>query len=185
MATDHGKHSMGGNHYHHLLLMAALSFVAMYILMYAMVNSFDDVHMNVDQVYMAGLMTSPMVVIELVVMRAMYHSMKLNAFIIAGSVAAGIVLFVFIRQQTVVGDRQFLRSMIPHHSSAILMCERASIQDPEIRTLCRAIVSSQASGDQSDAGEAASGRLSAFIWSVSSRGRGTVEAWTRCRLSAR
>jgi phosphate/sulfate permease len=49
--------------------MAALSFVATYILMYAMVNTFDDVSNSVNQVYMAGLMTAPMVAIELVVMR--------------------------------------------------------------------------------------------------------------------
>jgi uncharacterized protein (DUF305 family) len=33
--------------------------------------------------------------------------------------------------------------MIPHHSAAILMCESASIQDPEITKLCEGIVSSQ------------------------------------------
>jgi hypothetical protein len=37
--------------------------------MYAMVNTFDDVSNRVNQVYMAGLMTAPMVAIELVVMR--------------------------------------------------------------------------------------------------------------------
>jgi uncharacterized protein (DUF305 family) len=115
----------------------------MYILMYAMVNTIDDVYMNVNQVYMAGLMTAPMIVIEVLVMRGMYHSRKLNALIIAASVVGGVVLFVFIKQQVAVGDRQFLRSMIPHHSAAILMCERASLQDPEIRELCRNIVSGQ------------------------------------------
>ena len=134
---------MKENHYPHLGLMAALSFVAMYILMYAMVDSFDDVYMSVNQVYMAGLMAAPMVVIELVVMRAMYHDAKLNAVLIGASVVAGVLLFVLIRQQTAVGDRQFLRSMIPHHSGAILMCREATIQDPEIRTLCGAIISSQ------------------------------------------
>lgn len=134
---------MKENHYRHLGIMAALSFVAMYILMYAMVNTIDDVYMNVNQIYMAGLMTAPMVVIELVVMRAMYQSAKLNALIIAGSIVAGILLFMFIQQQTVVGDRQFLRSMIPHHSAALLMCESASIEDPEITKLCEGIVSSQ------------------------------------------
>jgi uncharacterized protein (DUF305 family) len=34
-----------------------------------------------------------------------------------------------------VGDKQFLRSMIPHHAGAILMCEKASIKDAEIRAL--------------------------------------------------
>jgi len=42
-----------------------------------------------------------------------------------------------------VGNGQFLRSMIPHHSSAIFMCDRASITDPEITALCRQIVESQ------------------------------------------
>ena len=44
-----------------------LSFVAMY-LMYAMVYSIDHIYMNFNQVYMASLMTAPMIVIELFVM---------------------------------------------------------------------------------------------------------------------
>jgi uncharacterized protein (DUF305 family) len=56
-----------------------------------------------------------------------------------------VVLFICIRQQTWIGDRQFLRSMIPHHSGAILMCERASIADPEIKELCKTIVLGQQS----------------------------------------
>jgi hypothetical protein len=119
---------MKENHYRHLGLMAALLFVAS--------NS-------VNQVYMAGLMTAPMVAIELVVMRAMYHSAKLNLLIIGGSVVAGVLLFTFIRQQTVVTDGQFLRSMIPHHSGAILMCTEAQLQDAEIRKLCEGIIAGQ------------------------------------------
>ena len=64
---------MKENHYLRLGIMAMLSFVAMYLLMYAMVNTIDDMYMNVNQLYMAGLMAAPMVVIELVVMHAMYH----------------------------------------------------------------------------------------------------------------
>jgi uncharacterized protein (DUF305 family) len=33
--------------------------------------------------------------------------------------------------------------MIPHHAAAILMCERASIHDPDIKGLCEAIISGQ------------------------------------------
>jgi peptidoglycan/LPS O-acetylase OafA/YrhL len=134
---------MTENHYRHLAVMAAVSFLAMYILMYAMVYSFDHVYMSINQFYMAGLMAAPMVLIEVVVMRRMYHDKRLNALIAAGSVVVGVLMFVFIRQQTGVSDGQFLRSMIPHHSGAILMCERASVQDTEIRTLCTAIVTSQ------------------------------------------
>jgi uncharacterized protein (DUF305 family) len=38
-----------------------------------------------------------------------------------------------------------MRSMIPHHAGAILMCEQAPTRDPEIKDLCAAIVSSQQS----------------------------------------
>ena len=33
--------------------------------------------------------------------------------------------------------------MIPHHSGAILMCEQATLTDPEIKALCGEIVASQ------------------------------------------
>ena len=134
---------MQENHYRRLAAMAVLSFIAMYVLMYAMVDSLASVYNNVNQAYMAGLMAAPMVVIELIVMRGMYHNARLNAVIIGTSVVVGVLLFVFIRQQTAVGDRQFLRSMIPHHSGAILMCEEASLEDVEIRKLCDGIIASQ------------------------------------------
>jgi len=92
---------------------------------------------------MAGLMTAPMVVIELLLMSGMYKNKKLNALLIAGGCVAGIAFFLFIRQQTAISDRQFLRSMIPHHSGAILMCNEASLQDQRIRELCKNIVAGQ------------------------------------------
>lgn len=42
-----------------------------------------------------------------------------------------------------VGNEQFLRAMIPHHSSAILMGREASVTDPEIAKLCGEITCSQ------------------------------------------
>ena len=136
---QHGEH----NHYLRLAVMIALSFISMYMLMYSMVNTLGDVYNSLNQVYMAGLMTAPMVVIELVLMSAMYKNRKLNSLIIAGSCVAGIAFFLLIRQQTAISDRQFLRSMIPHHSGAILMCDEASLQDQRIRELCKTIVAGQ------------------------------------------
>lgn len=124
-------------------LMILLSFLAMYGLMYAMVNELDNVVHNLNQVYMAGLMAAPMAIIELLIMRAMYPDKKLNGVLILVSVVALIGCWLGIRQQLAIGDRQFLRSMIPHHSGAILMCQQASLQDPEVLALCRAIVTSQ------------------------------------------
>ena len=133
----------GRSHYRRLVLMIVLSFIAMYALMYAMVNSFANVYMNVNQVYMAGLMAAPMGVIELALMGAMYRDRKLNAVVIAASIVCLALFWTLIRQQAGVSDAQFLRSMIPHHGGAVLMCEEARIQDAEIKALCKAIISGQ------------------------------------------
>lgn len=130
-------------HYWRLLAMILLSFLAMYALMYAMVNSFDNVFNSVNQFYMAGLMAAPMVLIELVLMSRMYPNKALNAVFAVAGVVLMILFWIGIRQQLAVSDRQFLRSMIPHHAGAILMCENNRLSDPELQQLCRNIVTSQ------------------------------------------
>ena len=137
-----GKYTKQG-HYGRLMAMVALSFIAMYILMYAMVNSFDNVFNNVNQVYMAGLMAAPMLLIELALMASMYPNKRRNAWFAGGAVLVMALCWIGIRQQTGVTDRQFLRSMIPHHAGAILMCEQSPSRDPQILQLCQEIVSSQ------------------------------------------
>ncbi len=130
---------MNKSHYGRLLIMTAISFIAMYILMYAMVDRIANVYPNFNQFYMAGLMTAAMVIIELLVMSGMYPSKRLNTLLVLASVAALAGFFGLIRMQTAVSDRQFLKSMIPHHAGAILMCEQASLHDPELIRLCEAI----------------------------------------------
>ncbi len=134
------------NHIHsykRLGLMAALSFVSMYVLMYAMVNSLSNVFSNFNQFYMAGLMASPMVIIEVLLMGGMYINKKLNLYIIFGSIALLILFWAGIRQQFAIGDEQFLKSMIPHHAGAILMCQQAKLVDPQVKELCRGIITGQ------------------------------------------
>jgi uncharacterized protein (DUF305 family) len=140
-----GDPQMNKMHYGRLLPMIGLSFLSMYVLMYAMVDRFANVYVNLNQVYMAGLMTAPMIIIELALMGAMYGNRRRNIAITAASLVALSVFWISIREQAAIADRQFLRSMIPHHAGAILMCEKASLQDPEIKQLCAAIVSSQQS----------------------------------------
>jgi uncharacterized protein (DUF305 family) len=92
---------------------------------------------------MAGLMTMPMIIIEVLLMRSMYMNKKLNAAVIGISAVGLIAFFLLIRQQTAVSDGQFMRGMIPHHAAAILMARKASLKDPEIIELSKAIISSQ------------------------------------------
>lgn len=130
-------------HYIRLIVMILLSFVAMYFLMYAMINSADNFYANLNQVYMAGLMAAAMLVIELALMFGMYPNRRVNVIIIAAGAIALILFWVLTRRQAGITDKQFLRSMIPHHAGAILMCERAAIQDAEIKRLCQEIISNQ------------------------------------------
>ncbi len=48
------------------------------------------------------------------------------------------------RTQSAVGNMQFLRSMIPHRSGAILMCEKAAIRNPGIKDLCKTVIAGEA-----------------------------------------
>ncbi len=133
------------NHYARLGAMVILSFLAMYALMYSMVDEFASVYSNFNQVYMAGLMAMSMVPIEIGLMWSMYKNRTANIAIVGVSIILLAVFFILIRQQSAIGDYQFLRSMIPHHSGAILMCREASISDAEIKKLCSEIIENQRS----------------------------------------
>ncbi len=129
--------------YRNLAFELTIDFVIMYFVMYTMIESVAHLYLNLNNVYMTLMMVAPMAVVMLVSMRSMFRRRNLNIAITAAAVAMFVVSFVAMRTQAVVGDRQFLRSMIPHHSGAILMCEEASLSDPEIVALCRDIVASQ------------------------------------------
>lgn len=146
----HASHSNGVRHttstarpYLLLAAMLLLSFVSMYVLMYAMVDGLADVYPNRNQTYMAALMTAPMALFELALMRAMYPLARTNAIIAVLALGLLAASFLMIRAQTAIDDRQFLRSMIPHHSGAILMCREADLADAEVKRLCTEIIEAQ------------------------------------------
>jgi uncharacterized protein (DUF305 family) len=148
-SKDNDRHNYGSHTanmhspYKKLVLMTVISFIAMYVLMYSMVDSFANVIHNINQVYMAGLMAASMIVIEMVVMRGMYMNRKLNVLLISAGILLLLLCFFFIRKQTAVSDRQFLKSMIPHHAAAILMVRETPLHDPEVRRLAEDIISAQ------------------------------------------
>ena len=139
---SHAQHQ-APHSYAHLAVELAIDFVIMYLVMYTMIASLDDFRLNLNNVYMTLMMVAPMAVVMLVAMRSMFPSRRVNSIVIAVAVLAFAASFAAMRTQAAVGDREFLRSMIPHHSGAILMCREAAISDPEIVALCRQIVESQ------------------------------------------
>lgn len=73
----------------------------------------------------------------------MYKDKKANLAIVIGSVAlAGLALWL-VRSQETVDDIAWMKTMIPHHSIAILTSERAHITDPRVRKLADGIIETQ------------------------------------------
>lgn len=139
----HASQDKGSGHYGRFLLMLLLSFIAMYVLMYAMVDTLDNAVPNLNQFYMAGLMTAPMAVLELLLMGKMYPDRRKNALLLGLALVALAGFWFAIRAQAAIGNREFLKSMIPHHAGAILMCEQAELTDREVQALCQGIVRGQ------------------------------------------
>ena len=139
---SHGAHRDGGA-YGRLGLELAIDFAIMYFVMYTMIETGSHLYLNVNNVYMTLMMVSPMAIVMLLSMRSMFPSAARNRVIIGVALVVLALGYAAMRRQTAVGDRQFLRSMIPHHSGAILMCQEASLTRPEIIRLCKEIVESQ------------------------------------------
>ena len=131
------------NAYASLAVQTIISGIIMYLVMFVMIDNLGSFYNNLNMLYMTLMMVAPMVVAMILAMRHMFPSKGANAVLLAGSVVVFLGSFALIRTQTTIGDTAFLRSMIPHHSGAILMCQQASIDDPQVKQLCASIVKSQ------------------------------------------
>lgn len=138
--SAHGKHRRP---YVWLAVNLGLSLIAMYLLMFTMIDSWSDFRNNFNMLYMALTMLAPMGAIMLATMSGMYLNKRLNIVLYAGFALLFAAAFAGIRTQSLIGDGQFIDSMIPHHSGAILMCNRAKLVDAELLSLCETISQGQ------------------------------------------
>ena len=145
-ASEHGTHNPkhASGMYKRFAVMAVAMFAVMYFIMYAMIDEWQNLIPNINNLYMTLLMTSAMLLIELAIMKVMYPNRKMNWAIAIISVAVGIFSWFGIREQINVGDKQFAKGMIPHHAAAILMSEKAKLTDPELIQLQKNILETQA-----------------------------------------
>lgn len=123
--------------------MLAISFIIMYSVMYLNVYKLNHVYLSVTRLYMTLLMVAPMAIVMLLMMPGMYGNKKKNRIIIGSGISIFILALILLRTQTPIKDTQFLKAMIPHHSSAILFSKEANITDPEVLELTRQIIESQ------------------------------------------
>jgi uncharacterized protein (DUF305 family) len=135
--------AMQGMSYRKFIVMLLVSFFIMYFVMFLNMDKFSHYHTSITRIYMALLMVAPMAVVMMVMMGKMYPNKKINT----GIVLAGIVVFIGVlaalRTQTPISDVQYMKAMIPHHSSAIMVSKHANLQDPEVKKLSEQIIQSQ------------------------------------------
>ena len=133
-----GQMSQGMMRRHYMMLGVNLliSLAIMYLAMFAMIWSLGEFVQNINFLYMALVMWAPMAIVMMLTMKSMFMNSRLNMVLYAAFAAAFLLSFWGIRAQGLVDDRRFLQSMIPHHSGALTMCNRASLRDAEVRELC-------------------------------------------------
>lgn len=137
---DHGSH---GRPYLMFWINMALGLVVMYVVMFSMIDGWGDFRNNMNMFYMALTMWAPMGIFMLATMPGMFPNRKMNLvlYVLFAALTAG--SFWATRSQALIDDRQFIDSMIPHHSGAILMCREATLSDPELVSLCAEITDAQ------------------------------------------
>lgn len=123
--------------------MVVTSTIVMYGLMYLNTYAFEHVFWSQTRAWMALVMGATMAVIMLAFMLKMYQRKGLNAAIFGSSVVAFALALWLVRSQATVGDVAYMKSMIPHHSIAILTSKRAQISDPRVRKLADQIIEAQ------------------------------------------
>ena len=131
------------SNYSKLLVMLVISFIIMYSVMFFNVTEIAHIYLSTTRFYMAVLMVAPMALLMLLMMSKMYSDKKKNVIIIISALSVFILSFILLRAQVPIQDVQYMKAMIPHHSSAILTSKNADIKDPEVRKLAQEIIKAQ------------------------------------------
>ena len=129
--------------YIRFLIMMIVSFIIMYAVMFLNADVFDHVMLSTTRTYMTILMIAPMALSMLLFMWSMYKNKLLNYIIIGISVIAFSSTLFMLRNQVLIADVQWMKAMIPHHSSAIMVSQKANLKDPEAIKLAKDIIEAQ------------------------------------------
>lgn len=123
--------------------MIATSTFIMFFLMYQLVYSFDHALLSVNRLIASLVMGCVMTAVMLSFMWSMYKGTGTKIAVLVLAVLLGVLLLFVNRSQAVIGDVNFMKSMIPHHSIAINNARKASISDPRVRELADQIIRAQ------------------------------------------
>jgi hypothetical protein len=141
---EHSGHG-AGRPYLMFWINMALGLIVMYVVMFSMIDGTHDFRNNLNMFYMAVTMWAPMGIFMLATMPGMFPRKTLNFALHIAFIVLTFASFAATRAQALIDDRQFIDSMIPHHSGAILMCREADLRDDELVELCEEIMDAQRS----------------------------------------
>ena len=123
--------------------MIATSVIAMFFLMYQLVYSFEHATFSLTRLVSSLVMGGVMTLIMLGFMWKMIEGVAVKAAVLVGAVVVGVAILAINRDQTLIGDEDFMKSMIPHHSIAINNARKSDIRDPRVGRLADEIIESQ------------------------------------------
>lgn len=137
------KEDGGGMGYWRFLAMIGTSTAVMFGLMYLNTYAWGHIFFSETRLWMAFVMGACMAVIMLSFMMGMYKDKKKNLAIFVGSAVVFAGALWLVRSQQTIGDVDYMKAMIPHHSIAVMTSERAHISDPRARQLAQEIIEAQ------------------------------------------
>ncbi|MER8627916.1 DUF305 domain-containing protein [Mesorhizobium sp. M1143] len=123
--------------------MIITSTVIMFFLMYQLVYSWDHVLFSLTRLISSLVMGCVMTAVMLAFMWRMYQPEVAKIAVLAVAIIGGVALLVVNRSQALIGDTDFMKAMIPHHSIAINNARQADIRDPRVRYLADRITRDQ------------------------------------------
>lgn len=123
--------------------MIATSTAVMFVLMYQLVYSSEHMMFSVNRLMASLVMACVMSIVMLAFMWPMYKGTRTKVAVLVVSGVLGAILLASNRNQVLIDDTRFMKSMIPHHSIAINNARKASITDPRVRKLADQIIASQ------------------------------------------
>lgn len=139
----HQQKQMSGMGWNRFAMMIATSTFIMFFLMYQLIYSLDHALFSVNRLVSSLVMGCVMTVVMLSFMWSMYRGVGIKIAVLGLATALGFILLSVNRTQALIGDVNFMKSMIPHHSIAINNARKASISDPRVRELADEIIESQ------------------------------------------
>ncbi|MBE9182756.1 DUF305 domain-containing protein [Oculatella sp. LEGE 06141] len=134
---------MSGMSWNRFAAMIATSTFIMFFLMYQLIYSLDHAMFSVNRLVASLVMGCVMTVVMLSFMWSMYRGVGIKITVLGLATALALILISVNRTQALIGDTNFMKSMIPHHSIAINNARKASISDPRVRELADGIIESQ------------------------------------------